>query len=318
MTGRSAGKTARIASNTSSGKRIRFSIRGGDFRLPAQQATSCALIVNELLQNTVKHAFRGRQEGEVVVDLGYDDAEMRIEILDDGRVTDGQGRTVDFTNTVLILTSNIGSASILDLAGDPARHSEMESRVNEALRAHFRPEFLNRLDETIIFHPLGREELHQIVDLAEVFGVSVGRIMGQAIEPPQTSGAQYREEIATLKHPLAKDDKLASASMELSAVVKATEEATGAIMQVAEHLDELAREFLLESLRTFGQGLVHGFLDAGEVAALDQLAADVDRWAQQLKAATSLFQRRNGIVDLSFIRGPGFGYRADEVRRSLS
>jgi ATP-dependent Clp protease ATP-binding subunit ClpB len=90
---------------------------------------------------------------------------VMLQILDDGRVTDGQGRTVDFTNTILILTSNIGSSSILDLAGDPARHLEMESRVNEALRAHFRPEFLNRLDETIIFHSLKQEELRQIVEL---------------------------------------------------------------------------------------------------------------------------------------------------------
>jgi ATP-dependent Clp protease ATP-binding subunit ClpB len=90
---------------------------------------------------------------------------VMLQILDDGRVTDGQGRTVDFTNTVLILTSNIGSSSILDLAGDPARHSEMEKRVNEALRAHFRPEFLNRLDESIIFHSLKAEELRQIVEL---------------------------------------------------------------------------------------------------------------------------------------------------------
>jgi ATP-dependent Clp protease ATP-binding subunit ClpB len=90
---------------------------------------------------------------------------VMLQILDDGRVTDGQGRTVDFTNTILILTSNIGSASILDLAGDPARHGEMEARVNEALRAHFRPEFLNRLDETIIFHSLRQEELRQIVEL---------------------------------------------------------------------------------------------------------------------------------------------------------
>ncbi|MCT4364571.1 MAG: ATP-dependent chaperone ClpB [Synechococcaceae cyanobacterium MAG-AL1] len=88
-----------------------------------------------------------------------------LQVLDDGRVTDGQGRTVDFTNTVLILTSNIGSASILDLAGDPARHGEMEKRVNEALRAHFRPEFLNRLDESIIFHSLRADELREIVVL---------------------------------------------------------------------------------------------------------------------------------------------------------
>ena len=90
---------------------------------------------------------------------------VMLQILDDGRVTDGQGRTVDFTNTVLILTSNIGSSSILDLAGDPARHGEMEARVSEALRGHFRPEFLNRLDETIIFHSLKQEELRQIVEL---------------------------------------------------------------------------------------------------------------------------------------------------------
>jgi len=90
---------------------------------------------------------------------------VMLQILDDGRVTDGQGRTVDFTNTVLILTSNIGSASILDLAGDPARYGEMEKRVNEALRGHFRPEFLNRLDESIIFRSLREEELRQIVEL---------------------------------------------------------------------------------------------------------------------------------------------------------
>ena len=72
---------------------------------------------------------------------------------------------MDFTNTVLILTSNIGSQSILELAGDPEQHGAMESRVNDALRAHFRPEFLNRLDDQIIFHSLRREELRQIVTL---------------------------------------------------------------------------------------------------------------------------------------------------------
>ena len=90
---------------------------------------------------------------------------VMLQILDDGRVTDGQGRTVDFTNTVLILTSNIGSQSILELAADPERHEEMGQRVNEALRAHFRPEFLNRLDDQIIFRSLRREELRQIVNI---------------------------------------------------------------------------------------------------------------------------------------------------------
>ena len=90
---------------------------------------------------------------------------VMLQILDDGRVTDGQGRTVDFTNTVLILTSNIGSQSILELAGDPEQHGAMESRVNEALRAHFRPEFLNRLDDQIIFRSLRQDELRKIVTL---------------------------------------------------------------------------------------------------------------------------------------------------------
>jgi ATP-dependent Clp protease ATP-binding subunit ClpB len=90
---------------------------------------------------------------------------VMLQILDDGRVTDGQGRTVDFTNAVLILTSNIGSQSILDLGGDDSQHQEMESRVNEALRNHFRPEFLNRIDDTIIFHSLRRDELRLIVAL---------------------------------------------------------------------------------------------------------------------------------------------------------
>ena len=90
---------------------------------------------------------------------------VMLQILDDGRVTDGQGRTVDFTNAVLILTSNIGSQSILDLGGDDSQHQEMETRVNDALRSHFRPEFLNRIDDTIIFHSLRRDELRLIVSL---------------------------------------------------------------------------------------------------------------------------------------------------------
>ena len=90
---------------------------------------------------------------------------VMLQILDDGRVTDGQGRTVDFTNTVLILTSNIGSQSILELAADPGLHDEMTRRVTEALRGHFRPEFLNRLDDQIIFRSLEKQELRQIVTL---------------------------------------------------------------------------------------------------------------------------------------------------------
>ena len=86
-----------------------------------------------------------------------------LQILDDGRMTDGQGRTVDFKNTIIIMTSNIGSQWILELG--ESRRAEMEARIMEALKANFKPEFLNRIDETIIFHNLTREEIGQIVDI---------------------------------------------------------------------------------------------------------------------------------------------------------
>jgi ATP-dependent Clp protease ATP-binding subunit ClpB len=86
-----------------------------------------------------------------------------LQILDDGRLTDGQGRTVDFTNTIVIMTSNVGSQLIQELAGgDP---DEMRKRVTEALRAQFRPEFLNRIDEIVIFNSLDIELIKEIVDI---------------------------------------------------------------------------------------------------------------------------------------------------------
>jgi ATP-dependent Clp protease ATP-binding subunit ClpB len=90
---------------------------------------------------------------------------IMLQILDDGRVTDSQGRTVDFKNSIIILTSNIGSQFILDLAGDNNRYEEMRSRVMTAMREQFRPEFLNRIDDIIIFHGLEKSELRQIVKI---------------------------------------------------------------------------------------------------------------------------------------------------------
>jgi ATP-dependent Clp protease ATP-binding subunit ClpB len=87
---------------------------------------------------------------------------IMLQILDDGRVTDAQGHTVDFKNSVIIMTSNVGSQYILDVAGD---NEQMRSRVMEAMRGTFRPEFLNRIDEMIIFHGLSKTELRQIVQL---------------------------------------------------------------------------------------------------------------------------------------------------------
>ena len=87
-----------------------------------------------------------------------------LQVLDDGRLTDGHGRTVDFTNTVLIMTSNVGSQWIQELGGKE-NEAGMRAKVDETMKATFRPEFLNRIDETIIFHPLGRADLRRIVDL---------------------------------------------------------------------------------------------------------------------------------------------------------
>ncbi len=95
-----------------------------------------------------------------------------LQMLDEGRLTDGHGRTVDFSNTVVIMTSNIGSHHLAEAALRDGRISEGVTRdVLDALRAHFRPEFLNRVDETIVFHPLGREHMAEIID------IQVGRLL---------------------------------------------------------------------------------------------------------------------------------------------
>jgi ATP-dependent Clp protease ATP-binding subunit ClpB len=92
-----------------------------------------------------------------------------LQVLDDGRLTDGQGRIVDFKNTILIMTSNLGSQYILDVA---TVDEEVERRVREVLRQHFRPEFLNRVDEIVVFHALHREQLRAIVE------IQLGRLRG--------------------------------------------------------------------------------------------------------------------------------------------
>ena len=94
-----------------------------------------------------------------------------LQILEDGRLTDAQGRTVDFKNTVIIMTSNLGTADLRKAAvgfqksSEAVTYEKMKEKVNEALKQHFRPEFLNRIDDTIVFHELTRPEVVQIVDL---------------------------------------------------------------------------------------------------------------------------------------------------------
>ncbi|MFG0252968.1 MAG: AAA family ATPase, partial [Phycisphaerales bacterium JB038] len=88
-----------------------------------------------------------------------------LQVLDDGRLTDGQGRTVNFKNAVIVMTSNIGSAALTELADKGAEDWEIEASVREQLRRSLRPELLNRIDETIVFHQLARPEIGRIVQI---------------------------------------------------------------------------------------------------------------------------------------------------------
>jgi ATP-dependent Clp protease ATP-binding subunit ClpB len=87
-----------------------------------------------------------------------------LQVLEDGRLTDGQGRTVDFRNTVIVMTSNLGSDVIQELAGEE-NYTRMKSAVMEVVGRHFRPEFINRIDETVVFHPLQQSQIRGIADI---------------------------------------------------------------------------------------------------------------------------------------------------------
>jgi len=90
---------------------------------------------------------------------------LLLQVLDDGRLTDGQNRTVDFSNTIIVMTSNVGSQMIQRIAEEGGGEEEMQRAVQESLKSKFLPEFLNRIDETIVFEPLQREQIHKIVHL---------------------------------------------------------------------------------------------------------------------------------------------------------
>jgi ATP-dependent Clp protease ATP-binding subunit ClpB len=87
-----------------------------------------------------------------------------LQVLDDGRLTDGQGRTVDFRNTVIVMTSNLGSQMIQEMSGEE-NYAAMKSALMEVVGSHFRPEFINRIDDVVVFHPLGREQIRSIASL---------------------------------------------------------------------------------------------------------------------------------------------------------
>src|ERR1700674_1051876 len=98
-----------------------------------------------------------------------------LQVLDDGRLTDGQGRTVDFRNSVVIMTSNLGSQVIQELSGE-ANYARMKDAVMQVVTQHFRPEFINRVDEIVVFHSLGREQIRSIVD------IQLGRLRSRLAE----------------------------------------------------------------------------------------------------------------------------------------
>jgi ATP-dependent Clp protease ATP-binding subunit ClpB len=113
-------------------------------------------------------AVRRRPYAVVLLDevekAHHDVFNVLLQVFDDGRLTDGQGRTVDFRNTVIIMTSNLGSQVIQDMAGE-ANYQRMKNAVMEIVQQHFRPEFINRVDDIVVFHPLGSEQIRAIVDI---------------------------------------------------------------------------------------------------------------------------------------------------------
>jgi ATP-dependent Clp protease ATP-binding subunit ClpB len=105
----------------------------------------------------------------------HDVFNVLLQVLDDGRLTDGQGRTVDFRNTVVIMTSNLGSNVIQELAGEK-NYTRMKASVMEIVQQHFRPEFINRIDDMVVFHPLGSAEIRAIV------GIQLGGLRKRLLE----------------------------------------------------------------------------------------------------------------------------------------
>mgnify|MGYP006436420435 FL=1 len=156
-------------------------------------------------------------------------------MLDDGRLTDGQGRTVDFRNTVIIMTSNLGSDRIQKLH-EESDYQEMKAAVLEVVQKHFRPEFINRIDDLIVFHPLGKDEVVAIakiqVDLlaARLLEQGIGLQLGKGVierladigfDPVYGARPLKRAIQQELENPLAQ--QLLSGDFETGSVVKVTD-----------------------------------------------------------------------------------------------
>ena len=115
------------------------------------------------------NAFDADQGGTVSFDeiekAHPDVFNLLLQVLDDGRLTDNHGHTVDFTNTIIVMTSNVGSQIVQKISEDGGDENEIKQAVEQTLQSRFLPEFLNRIDEKIVFHPLRREQIRSIVDL---------------------------------------------------------------------------------------------------------------------------------------------------------
>ena len=142
-----------------------------------------------------------------------------LQVLDDGRLTDGQGRTVDFRNTVIVMTSNLGSQAIQELAGEE-NYAIMRDAVMEIVGSHFRPEFINRIDELVVFHPLGREQLHEIAGIQiqylrtrlenrdlglELSGAALDKLSQAGFDPVYGARPLKRAIQQSIENPLAQD-----------------------------------------------------------------------------------------------------------------
>jgi len=118
---------------------------------------------------SLSEAIRRRPYSVVLLDEAEkahpDVFNILLQVLEDGNVTDSQGHNIDFRNTIIVMTSNIGSEHILNVSEDDSQYEKIRNRVMNALRSHFRPEFLNRIDDLIIFHPLSRDEMGKIISI---------------------------------------------------------------------------------------------------------------------------------------------------------
>ncbi|MCD6059954.1 MAG: Clp protease ClpB, partial [Moraxellaceae bacterium] len=140
-----------------------------------------------------------------------------LQVLEDGRLTDGQGRTVDFRNTVIVMTSNLGSDIIQTMAGE-AQYEAMKAAVLDVVGRHFRPEFINRIDEVVVFHPLGEGQIRGIAEIQlerlrarlaerelrlEVTDAAMVRLVAAGYDPVYGARPLKRAIQAAIENPLA-------------------------------------------------------------------------------------------------------------------